>query len=193
MIVLSKAMLEDLQPEARLTLEAVLYDDEELLWVAPPVCRVDLCRSVGRFFFCIAFLLAIGCIALLFIRYPQEIDHKRINLLIPLAGFCVLALVLWQTCRLVMWRMSKTLYAVTDTRAVIIAPPYFGHPQASCYPINKNLVKKVIIRAESGDIIFEGDGVRVPRTGFISCPQAREVYRCISERAERLSSADAQD
>lgn len=61
-----------------------------------------------------------------------------------------------------------------DYWAVIIVPPYFGQPRASCYPINKNLEKNVIIRVESGDIIFERDGVRVPHTDFISSPQARK-------------------
>lgn len=186
-------MLEDLQPEARLALESVLYDDEELLWVAPPVCREGRWRAVGKSFLCLAYLLATGCIALLSM---EGLNDKRILLLLFLAVLCALALVVWLSCRLVLRRVRKMLYAVTSSRAVIIAPPYFGKPQASCYPIKKDLVKKVIILSESGDIIFEersnSDGLIVSRTGFIGCPQVREVYRYLSDKAEELAPADAQ-
>lgn len=185
-----KLLLDDLHPDVRQVLESALYDEEELLWFAQPVCRLGCLRTVSRLFLTVANFLTLGCIALMCVRIPEPFESKRYNWIILLVILVVFALAIGLLCRAIHQRVSKTLYVLTNSRALVVAPPLMSSPQAICYPLNERLIQKVIIRKDDGDIIFEENRMLTmysyvaERRGFLNCPNAKDV----TERIRQLVS-----
>ena len=91
-------------------------------------------------------------------------------------------------------RLARTLYVVTDRRALVMAPGWFGKRRTEVYPLGPDRVKKIRRKSDgSGDLVFElgtsqssGSGER----GFFSVPRVREVEERLAACIEaRKSSA----
>lgn len=174
--------------EARV--QAVLREDEQLALVVKPSATVhkgwaSLMVLSGML---ILWLLLRGCIAL------QEYCWVLILCGVPVWAAAVLLCIspLWHKRR-----MARTLYVLTDRRALVLEPVELRQERVVSFPLQADLVLKLQKRAGGyGDMIFAWErrwcpGMRVfspmQPVGFLALPQVERVAQMLAEQVETVT------
>lgn len=105
------------------------------------------------------------------------------------------------------WRLARTLYLLTERRAIILAPSGLRGQRVVSFPLHAELVVQVQKHGYGhggniyGDIIFAWErrwqpGVRVCRllqpVGFLAVPQVERVAQLIAEQVAAMPAGEAQ-
>ena len=109
--------------------------------------------------------------------------------------FWLLALVLLSTPLRYRWRMARTLYVLTNLRAIVFEQRYMWYNRCICWPLFPRLVKRVAKDApDLGSLIFDyevrysfGTRKRSPHpVGFLKVPQPDVVEQLVLEQVEAV-------
>ncbi len=161
----------DFSARERATLDAALRSGESLRWAVRPLCRFDL-REWAVFAFAGAIglsFVASACLMLWQLRaHPPESSlfmalAACFFLCFLLEGFHLLSLPLLEQRR-----RRRTLYVLTNHRALVVAP---GGVRA--FPLCAGMVRERISRpGGAGDLILEGEG----EDGFTRLPNLAQAH-----------------
>lgn len=96
-------------------------------------------------------------------------------------------------------RVMRTLYVVTNRRAIVVQPsPFLLKPELRSWPLNEGLIKSVYADIEgTGDIIFDyrkvhtKHGFRDEPEGFLRVPELDRVHKLLQEQIAAVP-ADAE-
>ena len=154
--------------------EAVLVVYPQWSWTAPNVLSFLIFEVLW-----LLFLAFFTCLA---------IQSRDLIFQLGLIPFWVIAVVmplgvLW--CRV---RLNRTVYLVTNKRAVVLRPAVLSlRLKTISWPLAHNMVKRVDVRKNGlGDVVlgfrdYEINGRRVPG-GFISVPEVKRVHEILQEQ-----------
>lgn len=191
-IQVDQEALSELSPPLRRALDDTLYKNEELLWFDHPNSFISkrFVKWIWLLGCSVAVVLAAATLvtAALRLYYKNDIYGNKpffISLLIALllsAGIIFFTYVLARICAF--FDGKKSLYVLTGARAIVISPrPFSSTCQSTCYNLDDKLVKKVKIRGDEGDVVFEEQKVEkdyyISEKGFIRCPNAKSVAEYI--------------
>lgn len=185
--------LSKLSPALRHALDDTLYENEELLWFDHPNSFINkrFLRLIWLMGCCLSGFLIVATIgtAALRLYYKNDIFGNKtfvMMLLIAIAlagGVMFFTFVVNRCCAF--FDGKRSLYALTDTRAIIIEPrPFSRVCLSTCFKLDDKLVKKVKIRGNEGDIVFEEqlyDNKYFIEKGFMRCPNVKAVAEYIHQ------------
>ena len=175
-------------------LQQVLLDDERVVLVVKP--RVTMPVSELVFNTLPGWVLAafLGAGAYMFGQYWWVV----VALLSP---FWLVALVMISVPLRYRFRMSRTLYVLTDKRAVVFEQLSLWRNRCVCWPLFPGLVKKVAKEGHDlGSLIFDYElrwkfGRKVRRepmpVGFLSVPQPEQVRQMLEEQVAAIPEEQA--
>lgn len=172
------------------SLRTELKDDEQLVLVAKPRARMHI---VEVFFVMFPGLILAGFVS--FFAYAFG-AYWWVVLLIFSPGW-VFALALLSKPRRYRWCMERTLYVLTDKRAIVFEQQGLWKKRCICWPLFPGLIKKV---TAEGDLIFDYEMQRkltekrkwVPQpVGFLNVPQAEQVRRMVEAQVAAVSADQA--
>lgn len=117
--------------------------------------------------------------------------------------FWLLALVLLSAPLRYWWRMGRTLYILTDKRAVVFEQLYLWRNRCLCRPLLPGLVKEVEQEDDaSGSLVFDYETrwvlhSRIRRqpqpVGFLAVPQVEQVLEKVNAQVAAVAQAVAYD
>ena len=180
-------MMEDewgLSPQDSERLRTVLKEDERTVLVAKPRAKMNPLEAFGRVF---PGLVLAGLCGYMAHGFGSQ---WWVAVLFFLPGWIFALMLLsapWRHRR----RMERTLYVLTDKRAVVFEPVGLWRNRCVCWPLYPGLIKKVTKEGDLGSIIFDYEIRRSftkrPRVsphpvGFLSVPQHEEVRRLVEEQ-----------
>lgn len=170
-------------------LETVLGDGERLVWAAHPVPRYFTAATVAPVLFAIPWTgFAIFWTVMAFIGTRQVSGDDPMatgfRYFFPLFGvpFILIGLAMFSAPYWAARRLKRTMYAITDRRAIILAPGWSGSRKVRSFtPAALASIERTERSDGSGDLIFEeytqrrGSSTHTIRHGFISVPRVRDV------------------
>lgn len=174
-------------------LRSVLKDDERTVLVAKPRVKMDPLAAFGRVF---PGLVLAGVCAYVAHGFGSQ---WWVAVLFFLPGWIFAIMLLsapWRHRR----RMERTLYVLTDKRAVVFEPTGWWRTRCVSWPLYPGLIKKVTKDGDCGSIIFDYEIRRSftkrPRVsphpvGFLSVPQHEEVRRLVEEQVATVPADKA--
>ncbi len=183
----------DLNVSEREWVERVLQPEEELLLVCKPQARLWRAEYVGGALFAIVWVGIVGMFTV------AAVPHVLSQVLEKPAGLLLLLFLLpfWLvSAAFVMspWRNrtveQRTLYLVTNRRAVVLAPSFFRlRPTQKDYPLVPDMIREVKERADgSGDVVLDYEerstkhGSYMEPVGFLRVPQVSRVAAILREQ-----------
>jgi hypothetical protein len=169
-----------LSPELADRVAAELAQDERLLWVGQP--RLDLATRPA--FFLVPFGIVFACIALVWMGGAVLLTG---GLMAPCAlpfiavGIGLIASPVW-----LRRRARNTLYVLTDRRAIVWEPGWFGAIAVRSYTAaGLGRMSRIECSDGSGDLVFEevltisstseGTHSHTTRRGFLCIDKVREI------------------
>jgi hypothetical protein len=179
-----------LPPELQDRVDAELSSGERLIWVGQPVpgafqCQTIALAVVGLFFLGftgIWFVLTLGMGALAGGEAPEAFGilgcFSLFGLIPGAVGLFLVTAPIWHRNL-----VKRTVYALTDRRALIWQPSLFGSSEVRSYTANGLGHMSRVERGDgAGDLVFEeyytygnkGGSSRHQR-GFLAVPRVREV------------------
>jgi len=181
--------MQNLEPPMRTMAQAELKSDERLVWAAQPTPRFFTIATIVPVLFAIPWTgFAIFWTSMAFIGTHSIRGHdpmtKGFQYFFPLFGlpFILIGLGMLSSPFWMVRGMKRTVYMITDQRAVIMKPGFFGSRKVDSFePSRLTAMERLERRDGSGDLIFEqfttrrGSGTQTTRRGFISVPRVREV------------------
>jgi hypothetical protein len=185
--------LQSLEPNVRTAVQSELGQGERLVWASPAVPRFFTGTSIGAVVFAIPWTgFAIFWMAAAFYGTGKlsGANHVRsqFDYVFPLFGvpFVLIGLALLSSPYWTARRLRRTVYVITDTRAIVLAPGWFGATKVQTFaPDALASMERVERRDGSGDLIFEqytqrrGSSTQTIRRGFMSVPKVREVEELV--------------
>lgn len=182
-------------PRQNERLRAVLQDDERVVMVAAPRCRMRLSAAIGPVLLGVVILAFLGSAAYMFGRSWWVVAFF-------FSPFWLLALVLLSVPLRYRWRMARTLYVLTNKRAIVFEQLRLWHNRCVCWPLFPGLVKKVTKEGDKlGSLIFDYE-MRfsfesrrrwcLPQpVGFLMVPQPEQVQQLVAEQVAAVPPEEA--
>ncbi len=174
----------ELNYQERLMVENNLMRDEEILWVGKPVPRLFSAANLGAFIFSLPWL---GFIAFWTWGAAQG---SAIFACFSIPFWCVgigLFCSPWWGVR----RQKRTVYLVTNRRAMELYPGIFGSFKSHVWPLEPGMVKSCTVRKDgSGDLIMGYEercgkhGTHTVPSGFMNVPEVRRVEQFLYDLTE---------
>lgn len=179
-----------IDPNLRSQISPELEHGEKLLWVGQPTPFRVLMQAPEELFGALVAVVLMGVIFTIFLPLSGAAVMSRQP---PFAFFLVIFLVIMAaslTRPLYEYFVARrTVYAMTDQRALIIKPGWNGQSVNSYYQIEH--IERRNLANERGDLIFAhepysqrgryGYRSRVRKIGFFGIDQPREVERLLVE------------
>lgn len=158
-------------------LRSVLKDDERTVLVAKPRAKMNPLEAFGRVF--------PGLVLAGFCAYVAHGFGSQwwVTVLFFLPGWIFAIMLLsapWRHRR----RMERTLYVLTDKRAVVFEPTGWWRTRCVSWPLYPGLIKKVTKDGDLGSIIFDYEIRR-------SLQSARESRRIVEEQVATVPADKA--
>ncbi|MDO5465169.1 MAG: DUF3592 domain-containing protein [Akkermansia sp.] len=176
-------------------LQQVLQDDERVVMVAAPRRQMPLSESFGPVLLGLVLLAFSGGAAYLFGKMWWVA-------VLCFSPFWLLALVFLSVPLRYSWRMARTLYVLTDKRAIVLEQLSLWRRRCVCWPLFPGLVKKVAKEGHDlGSLIFDYEmhfsfesrrRRYVPRpVGFLMVPQPERVQQLVAEQVAAIPADQA--
>lgn len=181
--------LQTLDPDLRTILQSELRSGERLVWMSQPVPRYFTALTVAPVLFAIPWTgFAIFWTVMAWVGTRQIGGNDGMStgfrIFFPLFGvpFILVGIAMFTMPYWVARKLKRTIYAITDQRAIILAPAWSGSRKVQSFAPEALGSMERIERADgSGDLIFEsytqrrGSSTHTVRNGFFSVPRVREV------------------
>ena len=181
--------LQSIEPHLRMAVQSEVADGERLVWVSQAVPRYFTAATIAPMLFAIpwtGFAVFWTVTAFVATRKASGDDAMSgaLRYLFPLWGvpFILVGLAMLSAPVWMARRLKRTVYALTDRRAVILAPGWFGSRKVRSFTPEALASMERVERPDgSGDLIFEeytqrrGSSSHTVRHGFISVPRVRDV------------------
>lgn len=175
-------------------LHQVLQDDERVVLVVKPRVTMHLADVVNN--------LMPGWVLAIFLGVGAYMFKQHWWVVVALfSPFWLVALVMISAPLRYRLRMSRTLYVLTDKRAVVFEQLNLWRNRCVCWPLFPGLVKKVTQDARDlGSLIFDYElrwkfGRKVQRVpmpvGFLTVPQPERVLRILEEQVAAIPAEQA--
>lgn len=175
-------------------LQQVLQDDERVVMVAKPRVSMPLSEVI--------FNTLPGWVLAAFLGAGAYMFGQHWWVVVALSSpFWLVALVMLSVPLRYRFRMSRTLYVLTDKRAVVFEQLSLWRNRCVCWPLFPGLVKKVTQDARNlGSLIFDYElrwkfGRKVQRepmrVGFLTVPQPERVLRILEEQVAAIPADQA--
>lgn len=175
-------------------LQQVLQDDERVVLVAKPRTTMPVSELV--------FNTLPGWVLAGFLGVTAYMFGQQWWVVVALSSpFWLVALVMISVPLRYRFRMSRTLYVLTDKRAVVFEQLSLWRNRCVCWPLFPGLVKKVTQDARDlGSLIFDYElrwkfGRKVQRepmrVGFLTVPQPERVLRILEEQVAAVPADQA--
>ncbi len=176
-------------------LRAVLRDNERVELVVWPHSSMGFGKALGSVFPGLALALFLGCGAYMF----GEKWWVVVSLFSP---FWLVALLLLSAPLRYRWRMQRTLYVLTNQRAIVFEQLHMWRYRCICWPLFPGLVKKVVQEGPNlGSLIFDYEmrfsfESRRRRwepqpVGFLMVPQPEQVAQLVAEQVAAVPPEEA--
>lgn len=179
-------------------LRAVLHEDERVVLVVKPRARLfEPLAWLDTLFAVAACVVACVYWKKIYFEFPASWDImctlSSVVLVILLLPLSILWLVMLFAPLLQLWRKRRTLYVITDKRALILEPSRFLLPRKRSFPLFPNPVRRMRLgRGGYGDIVLGEEAqwqlrgkIRreyVP-VGFFEVPQVQLIRQVMDETA----------
>lgn len=185
----------ELNERATGQLRAVLRDNERVEMVAWPHCSMGFGKAFGSVFPGMVLVAFLGGVAYMF----GEKWWVVVSLFSP--GWLVGLLLLSEPLRY-RWRMQRTLYVLTNQRAIVFEQLHLWRYRCICWPLFPGLVKKVTKEGDKlGSLIFDYE-MRIsfesgrrryqPQpVGFLMVPQPEQVAQLVAEQVAAVPPDEA--
>ncbi len=181
--------LHSVEPHLRSAVQSEVRDGERLVWASQAVPRYFTGPAIGSVLFAIPWTgFAIFWTAMAFAGTRQATGDDAISIgfryFFPLWGvpFILIGLGMFSAPFWMARRLRRTVYAITDRRAIVFAPGSFGSLKVQSFTADALASMERVERPDgSGDLIFEqytqrrGSSTHTVRHGFISVPRVRDV------------------
>lgn len=177
-----------LSPRQNERLRAVLEDDERVVMVVRPRRRM---HSVDAFF-----MMLPGMVLAVFLGWLSSCwSDKWWVAVLVCAPLWVVAVGLLTVSLRYRWRMARTLYLLTDKRAIVFEQLTLWRNRCVCWPLFPGLVKRVTKDApDLGSLIFDyeirwsfRERKRVPQpVGFLAVPQPEQVRQLVTDQVASM-------
>ncbi|MGN0836111.1 MAG: PH domain-containing protein [Akkermansia sp.] len=188
----------DLSREWRAAVEEELLRGEQFRWCTRPIPCCLTSSSISQMLFGIPWTaitaLVSGGFAMEMFSGKVALSMCIFSVFFFIPFWCIAVYMLSAPLRM-RRSLERTLYVVTDRRALVMAPGWFGRRRTEVYPLEPDMVMKVRRKSDgSGDLVFEtddyrGQGRSIER-GFLSVPRVREAEERLAACIEaRKSSA----
>lgn len=175
-------------------LQQVLKDDERVVLVAKPRLTMHLSDVVNN--------TMPGWVLATFMGIAAYMFGQQWWVVVALfSPFWLVALVMISVPLRYRFRMSRTLYVLTDKRAVVFEQLSLWRNRCVCWPLFPGLVKKVAKEGHDlGSLIFDYElrwkfGRKVQRepmrVGFLTVPQPEQVRQMLEEQVAAIPAEQA--
>lgn len=175
-------------------LQQVLQDDERVVMVAKPRVSMPLSEVI--------FNTLPGWVLAAFLGAGAYMFGQHWWVVVALSSpFWLVALIMISVPLRYRLRMSRTLYVLTDKRAVVFEQLSLWRRRCVCWPLFPGLVKKVTKDARDlGSLIFDYElrwkfGRKVQRepmrVGFLTVPQPERVRQILEEQVAAIPAEQA--
>ena len=179
-------------PQMREQIDAALEPNEQLELVATPQWR--WMTGGNAFFTCFGiFWWVIVGFASFSMLSQQSAPTVEALFMVPfwLVGVGIPVGILWNRARVL-----RTVYLITNKRALILRPGIFFKPQQVAWPITPGMVLAVKEKGDgSGDIVLGYKSYQVNNQpapeGFLNVPQVQTVYAALQAQMGGAASAPA--
>lgn len=175
-------------------LQQVLQDDERVVMVAKPRVSMPLSEVI--------FNTLPGWVLAAFLGAGAYMFGQHWWVVVALSSpFWLVSLIMISVPLRYRLRMSRTLYVLTDKRAVVFEQLSLWRRRCVCWPLFPGLVKKVTKDARDlGSLIFDYElrwkfGRKVQRepmrVGFLTVPQPERVRQILEEQVAAIPAEQA--
>ena len=170
--------------EDRLMVENNLMRDEEILWVSKPVPRLFSGTGLASFLFSLPWL---GFIAFWTWGAAQA---SAVFACFSIPFWCV-GLGLFASPWLHQRTQKRTVYLITNRRALEVYPGLFGSVKNRVWPLEAGMVKSCTMRKDGcGDLVLgyeerhSRNGSHTVSRGFMNVPDVRRVEQFLYDLTE---------
>ena len=174
-------------------LRCTLRDDERVVLVAKPCVRMHGDETFG--------VVLLGGLLAAFLGFVAYVFGESWWMaMLFFSPAWVLALVLLSTPLRYRWRMERTLYVLTDKRAVVFEQLSLWRNRCVCWPLFPGLVKKVTREGhDRGSLIFDYENrwtlkkrrVTPQPVGFLALPQPEQARQLVAEQVAAVPAETA--
>jgi hypothetical protein len=172
-----------LDPQQRSSIQSELRPGERIVWASAALPRWLMAASIAPAIFAIPWTAFAVFWTVMAYRGTRDVDGP-FAYLFPLWGvpFILIGLGMFTSPYWVARRLRRTTYAITNERAIVVSPGWFGSKKVRSFgPESLASVERFERADGSGDLVFEqytrrrGSSSHTVRNGFISVPRVREV------------------
>lgn len=175
-------------------LRTALRDDEQLVLVAKPKARMHWLAVLGVM---VPGVILAGFVSFFAYKFGA---YWWVVMLIFSPGW-VFALALLSKPWRYRWRMERTLYVLTDKRAIVFEQQGLWKKRCICWPLFPGLIKKVTKDDDMGSLIFDYEihgslsdhrKEHVPQpVGFLNVPQPEQVRQLVEAQVAAIPADQA--
>lgn len=177
-------------------IDKILKSGETVELVVYPQWRWLTQANIISVLVAVLLLGVVGKVTHALLQSNMQADHISLLLaLLPFWGAAIgLSISPFWRCK----RVMRTLYVVTNRRAIVVQPSSFLlKPELRTWPLNEGLIKSVYADADgTGDIIFDyrkvhtKHGFRDEPEGFLRVPEPDRVHKLLQEQIAAAATAE---